>query len=247
MLPHADAARLEQGVARSSRPGAEAAYVEVLARYLQAEEQAPGDASLVVERCEFVQRHADPESGRYLARTGADAEACERSLDALAESPEVLVYRFEQEWGDEARASGEALLARSTSWPVPLQRRIAAGLVERYRYADDGAERKDELLVAAAELDHGESTGPAAQLLAERGEYGAMRLVGYRRPGGRRLDRLRAGAGSAGDAGQRPGDTRAAAPHRGWPRDRAGTGGAGVLARRRRAGRQGRHGRRERL
>lgn len=166
----ADAARLEQGVA-FVEAGAEAAYVEVLARYRQAAEQAPGDASLAVERCEFVQRHADPESGRYLARTGADAEACERSLDALAESPEVLVYRFEQEWGDEARASGEALLARSTSWPVPLQRRIAGGLVERYRYADDGAERKDQLLVAAAELDHGESTGPAAQLLAERGEY----------------------------------------------------------------------------
>ncbi|MDH5832840.1 type II CAAX endopeptidase family protein [Luteimonas kalidii] len=165
-----EGSRLEQEVAHVDS-ATEAAYVEVLARYAQATEPGADDASLIVERCEFIERYSDPEAGRFLARSEADAEACEDSLDALGDAPEVLVHRFERTWDEDARESGEALLARSDTWPMPLRRRMTAALAERYRYADDKQGRRDDLLVAAAELGHGEHVGPAVKAMVETGEY----------------------------------------------------------------------------
>jgi hypothetical protein len=81
--------RVEQEVA-TVEAAAESAYAQSLARFDQAMVQAPRDASLAVERCQFIQSHTDPESGRYIERADTDAEACERGLDAWAAAPDAL-------------------------------------------------------------------------------------------------------------------------------------------------------------
>jgi membrane protease YdiL (CAAX protease family) len=161
--------RVEQEVA-TVEAAAESAYAQSLARFDQAMIKAPRDASLAVERCQFIQSHTDPESGRYIERADTDAEACERGLDAWAAAPETQVYRFEQEWGDDARKRGDALLARAESWPPALRRRLAAGLAMRYRYVGGENARGKDLTILAAELGDGEHVGPAVEALAKTGE-----------------------------------------------------------------------------
>lgn len=165
----ADDSRVEAEVAAVDAAMA-SAYEQALGRFDQAMQQAPRDASLAIARCEFMQRHSDPEGGHYLERAEADLEACERSLDAWAEAPAVLIHRFEQQWGDDAQKAGDALLARSDSWPPALRRRLAAGLAERYRYSDKTRARGNELVILAAELGNGQHVGAAAKALAEAGE-----------------------------------------------------------------------------
>lgn len=161
--------RIESEVA-AVEAAAEDAYIQALAHFDQAMAQAPRDASVAVERCEFIQRHTDPESGRYLPRAEADAEACDRSLDAWATAPETQVYRFEQDWDDEARKRGDALLARAESWPPALRRRLAAGLADRYRYAEDADARAQELAILAADLGDGSYVASAVAALAKTGK-----------------------------------------------------------------------------
>ena len=160
--------RVEAEVA-AVEAAAEGAYAASLARFDQALVEAPRDAALAVERCEFIQRHTDPESGRYLARADADAEDCERKLEAWKDAPETQVFRFEQDWGDDARAAGDALLAKAGSWPPALRQRLASGLADRYRYAEGHEARASELMILAAELGDADNVGTAVEALVEAG------------------------------------------------------------------------------
>lgn len=150
---------------------AEAAYSQALARFDEAIRQSPREAGAAVERCEFILQFTDVEGGWFLERASADAEACEQGLDAWATAPETQVYRFEQDWSDDARKHGDALLERADGWPPKLRQRLVAGLAERYRYAEDGdRERERTVTVLAAELGDAGSIGPAVEALWATGE-----------------------------------------------------------------------------
>lgn len=181
-LPAGAQARAEQA-GKAVDEAMEAAYSQALAEYDQAIAKAPRDAALAVSRCEFIAQFNDEEGGRYLERSGADLEACNGKLDPLRGTPEVQVHDFEGDWEDDALARGDALLATSANWPLPLRRRLATDLAARYRYGHENSERGKQVAIQAAELGDDASIGDAAVALIGDGEIArAQALLDHARP-----------------------------------------------------------------
>src|SRR5688572_22366009 len=141
-----------------------AAYEEVLARFDRAIAQAPGDPSIGVARCEYINRFTDDEAGDWIDRAEDDFAACGEWLQARwPAAPAVQLFELEQAWGEDAIAVAGTLGKAVDQWPAPLRMRAYSHLA--YAYEDVDGARAGDYAVRAAELGHAGSAGQAIQHL----------------------------------------------------------------------------------
>lgn len=161
--------RMEQET-RAVDAAFDSAYMQALANFDLDMGESAGDAALAVNRCEFIQQFTDSEGGRYLERAEADLDECNGKLKSLESFPEVQVYDFENDWDDGATQRGEALLAKSAGWPLPLRKKLVADLASRYRYKPGNDDGRKKVIIQAAELGDDASMSEAVAALIEVGE-----------------------------------------------------------------------------
>lgn len=160
------------------RGATERAYREALQANQAAQAAAPTDAALAVARCRFINNYTDEEYGYFVESAPADHEACLEQLKLHWQSaPLAELYLFEQEWGDEAIAQGEQLIKRSSSWPLALRAELLAKQAGHYSQAEKPAQAQKLSLQAARLGDSGSVPKAVEELLRQRDQKGAARLL----------------------------------------------------------------------
>ena len=160
----------EQGVERV-HAAKDAAYLEVLGQYDVAAKHAPTDVALAVARCNYISSFTDDESSDWVESASEDFDACLARLEeTFAHAPEVQVFKVQNLWGEEAVKQGEALLARSQQWPVPLRRDLLAKLSEANDFADNKP-RAGQLAVMAVDLGEHSLVPEAVEYLTGKRNY----------------------------------------------------------------------------
>ncbi len=104
-------------------------YDEVNSAYRAALAAAPDDSGLAVAHCAFIDNFIYAEDISWTDQAEADSEACATSLlERWPAVPEVLVYRIENNYDDDALVVAEALWTGSKTWPKALRMRLALRL-----------------------------------------------------------------------------------------------------------------------
>ena len=156
----------------------ERAYREALAANKAAQAAAPTDASLAVSRCLFINNYTDEEYGYFVESAPDDHEACLEQLKLHWQgAPLAQLHLFEQEWGEEAIPRGEELIKQSASWPVALRAELLAKQAANYLSAKNQAQARKLSLQAARLGDSGSVPKAVEELLRQRDQAGAARLL----------------------------------------------------------------------
>ncbi len=156
----ADAGRLSPDKIRAPEQAAEfvvdqekSSYQRVLDLYRQAQSKSPGDVSLLLAQCKFIERFAWSEDLSWSDVAGKDLEACRAALNKeFATDPEAALYLLEHRFGAEAVAYGEPLVAKSTGWSAAQRARLHAALSRAYATTKNDI-RAGQEAVLAVQLD----------------------------------------------------------------------------------------------
>jgi uncharacterized protein len=142
-----------------------AAYDAVLAAYRDALRTHPGDATLAVAECHYIQRFAWSEDLGWSDAASKDLENCMTMLGKqFADDPEVRLMQLDAHYGKEAIAYGEPLLAQSAGWTAAQRARLHAALSRAHSTQRDPQHAGEQALLATR-LD------PSSVLLSEALRY----------------------------------------------------------------------------
>ena len=156
----------------------ERAYREALAANQAAQAAAPTDASLAVARCRFINNYTDEDYGYFVESAPDDHAACLEQLKLHWQgAPLAQLHLFEQGWGEEAIPQGEELIKHSASWPVALRAELLAKQARNYLNAKNQVQARKLSLQAARLGDNGSVPKAVEELLRQRDQAGAARLL----------------------------------------------------------------------
>ncbi|WP_246287401.1 type II CAAX endopeptidase family protein [Paraburkholderia sediminicola] len=156
----ADAGRLSPDKIRAPEQAAEFvvdqeknSYQQVLDLYRQAQSKSPGDMSLLLAQCKFIERFAWSEDLSWGEVAGKDLETCRTALNKeFATDPEAALYLLEHRFGADALAYGEPLVAHSTGWSAAQRARLHGALSRAYATTKNDT-RAGQEAVLAVQLD----------------------------------------------------------------------------------------------
>jgi membrane protease YdiL (CAAX protease family) len=153
------------------------AYREVLADFDAATRSAPDDVAAAVNRCEYIGKFTDDESGDWLDSAYDDFERCAEDLKAKwPRAPQAQLFALDQLWGKEAVAFGEPLLAAADHWPSAWRKHLFTAMSDAYN-SQDKSQRAGELAVAAARLGEPSCVARAVTYLAGKREFAAAQTL----------------------------------------------------------------------
>jgi uncharacterized protein len=131
----------------------ENSYQQVLDLYREAQRKNPGDVSLLLAQCKFIERFAWSDDLSWGNVAGKDLDACRTALDkAFPSDPEAALYLLERRFGADAIAYGEPLVATSKGWSTAQRARLHAALSRGYA-AIKNDNRAGQEAVMAVQLD----------------------------------------------------------------------------------------------
>ena len=156
----------------------ESAYSAEVERFRALQSTSPDNVALVIAQCRFIGNYLDQDYGDWIAAAPDDHEACLDKLETRSkDSPEAKLHLYQQEWGDEGLAMGEALLEEAKGWPVGLRRELYATQARLYE-SDERTVEAGRMALQAARLGDGDSVPMAMDaLLRQRDEAAAARLL----------------------------------------------------------------------
>jgi uncharacterized protein len=168
----------DESAVTAVRAAKERAYREALEGFKNAQAASPDDAGLAASRCRFISNFTDEDYGDWIEAAPEDHQACVEQLELhWKQAPEAQFYLYQQQWGDDAIAMGETLLKQVDAWPIPLRTQLYAAQARNYAEAEKNIQA-GKLALLAARLGDSESVPMAmGELLRQRDEAGAARLL----------------------------------------------------------------------
>ena len=156
----------------------EVAYRDALERFRRLQAASPEDVEQVIAQCRFVSNYLDDEYGDWIEAASDDHQACLESLATRwKHAPAAKLHIYRQQWGDEAIKAGESLLEEAGAWPDDLRRELYAAQAGLYANDERNIEA-GKLALQAAQLGDGDSVPMAVgELLRQKDEAGAARLL----------------------------------------------------------------------
>ncbi|ANI21750.1 hypothetical protein AB870_02315 [Pandoraea faecigallinarum] len=129
-----------------------AKYREIVATFDTAIRVHPGDATLALARCQFMQNYSWSEDLHWTEQAQADLGACQHALkDKFGDLPEVALYVLQSTYGKAAIEQGSALEPKAAHWARPDRARLHAALANAYEATQD-KRNAGKHAVQAAEL-----------------------------------------------------------------------------------------------
>ena len=170
--------RDDETAVRAVTAAKESAYREALDRFSLSQAASPDDVEQVIAQCRFISNYLDDEYGDWIEAASGDHQACLESLATRwKDAPAAKLHVYQQQWGDEAIAAGEALLKEADAWPGALRRELYAAQAGLYAN-DDRDIQAGKMALQAAQLGDDDSVPMAmGELLRQRDEAGAARLL----------------------------------------------------------------------
>lgn len=168
----------DETAVRAVTAAKESAYSAEVERLRALQSTSPDNVELVIAQCRFVSNYLDEDYGDWIAAAPDDHEACLNRLETRwKDSPEAKLHLYQQQWGDEGLAMGEALLEEAKRWPVAVRRELYATQARLYENDERNVEA-GRMALQAARLGDGDSVPMAMDaLLRQRDEAAAARLL----------------------------------------------------------------------